>query len=186
VEGPLTWQDRPVAGSLRGQLLIAAPQLIDYFRRTVVLVIEHTDEGAMGVVLNRPTDAEVSELVPELAELAGGDAVVHAGGPVARDTIVALGDFERPEEAGTPVAGTLGLLSPDRPDPALRRMRVYAGYAGWAPGQLDAELDQDAWIVGQAAPDDPFATHDLWTAVLARKGGSYALLASMPSDPSLN
>ncbi len=175
-----------MAGSLRGQLLIAAPQLIDYFRRTVVLVIEHTEEGAMGVVLNRPTDAEVAELVPDLAELAGEDAVVHAGGPVAPEAVVALGDFERPEEAGTPVSGTLGLLDPDRPDPALRRLRVYAGYAGWAPGQLDAELEQEAWIVGQAAPDDPFATDDLWTAVLARKGGPYALLASMPSDPSMN
>jgi len=176
-----------VTGSLRGQLLIAAPQLIDYFRRTVVLVIEHTDEGAMGVVLNRPTSAEVSELVPDLAELAGEDAVVHAGGPVAPDAVIALGDFEQPEEAGTPVSGTLGLLDPDQPDPALRRLRVYAGYAGWAPGQLDAELEQEAWIVEQAAPDDPFCSRDdLWAALLARKGGSYALLASMPSDPTLN
>jgi len=176
-----------VTGSLRGQLLIAAPQLIDYFRRTVVLVIEHTDEGAMGVVLNRPTSAEVSELVPDLAELAGEDAVVHAGGPVAPDAVIALGDFEQPEQAGTPISGTLGLLDPDQPDPALRRLRVYAGYAGWAPGQLDAELGQEAWIVEQAAPDDPFGSRaDLWAALLARKGGSYALLASMPSDPTLN
>jgi putative transcriptional regulator len=176
-----------VAGSLRGQLLIAAPQLIDYFRRTVVLVIEHTDEGAMGVVLNRPTSAGVAELVPDLAELAGEDAVVHAGGPVAPDAVIALGDFEQPEEAGTPVSGTLGLLDPDQPDPALRRLRVYAGYAGWAPGQLDAELEQEAWIVEQAAPDDPFGSRDdLWAALLTRKGGSYALLASMPSDPTLN
>ncbi|MGI8660107.1 MAG: YqgE/AlgH family protein [Thermoleophilaceae bacterium] len=176
-----------MTGSLRGQLLIAAPQLIDYFRRTVVLVIEHTDEGAMGVVLNRPTDAEVAELVPDLAELTGEDAVVHAGGPVAPDAVIALGDFEQPEEAGTPISGTLGLLDPDRPYPALRRLRVYAGYAGWAPGQLDAELAQEAWIVEQAAPDDPFGSRDdLWTALLARKGGSYALLASMPPDPTLN
>lgn len=172
---------------LRGQLLIAAPQLVDYFRRAVILVIAHTDEGAMGVVLNRPTDAGVADAVPDLAELAGDEAVVHAGGPVAPEAVVALGDFEHPEEAGTPISGTLGLVDPERPDPALRRLRVYAGYAGWAPGQLDAELEQEAWIVEQAAPDDPFATEDdLWTSVLARKGGSYALLASMPADPSLN
>lgn len=171
---------------LRGQLLIAAPQLADYFRRTVILVIVHSDEGAMGVVLNRPTDTDVADAVPDLAGLAGDEAVVHAGGPVAPEAVVALGDFERPEEAGTPIGGTLGLVDPERPNPELRRLRVYAGYAGWAPGQLDAELKQEAWIVEQAAPDDPFATGDLWSEVLARKGGSYALLASMPADPSLN
>ena len=175
-----------MAESLRGQLLIAAPQLIDYFRRTVVLVIEHTDEGAMGLVLNRPTATAVAEAVPALAELAEEDDVVHAGGPVQPDAVLALGDFEQPGEAGTPVLGTLGLLEPDAPTPALRRLRVYAGYAGWAPGQLDAELEQDAWIPAEVAPDDPFATGDLWPAVLLRKGGDYALMASMPIDPRLN
>ena len=169
-----------------GQLLIAAPQLVDYFRRTVVLVIEHTDEGAMGLVLNRPTATAVAEAVPALADLAGEDEVVHAGGPVEPDALLALGDFERPIEAGTRVFGTLGLLDPEGPPPALRRLRVYAGYAGWAPGQLDAELEQDAWIQGDVAPDDPFATGDLWPAVLRRKGGDYALMASMPIDPRLN
>ncbi len=175
-----------MADSLRGQLLIAAPQLLDYFRRTVILVVAHDQDGAMGIVLNRPTVAGVAEAVPDLAGLAGDDAVVHAGGPVAPEAVVALGDFEAPEEAGTPISGTLGLLDPRRPEPVLRRVRVYAGHAGWAPGQLDSELEQDAWIVAQAAPDDPFATDDLWTAVLTRKGGSYALLASMPADPSMN
>lgn len=172
--------------TLKGQLLIAAPQLVDYFRRTVVLVVEHTDEGAMGLVLNRPTETEVSEAVPDLADLAEGVDVVHAGGPVQPDAVVALGDFEEPEEAGTPVSGSLGLLDPERPDPALRRLRVYAGYAGWAPGQLDAEVEEGAWIPEPAAPDDPFTEDDLWTTVLQRKGGAYSLMVSMPIDPSLN
>jgi len=175
-----------MSGSLRGKLLIAAPQLHDYFRRTVLLVVEHTDEGAMGVVLNRPTENEVVVVVPELAELAGAGEVVHAGGPVNPDSVLALGDFEDPLDAGTHIAGPLGLLDPEQDDPQLRRLRVYAGYAGWAPGQLDAELEQDAWIVEQAAADDPFAHGDLWPAVLQRKGGAYSLLASMPADPTLN
>ncbi len=171
--------------SLRGQLLIASPQLADYFHRTVVLVLEHTDEGAMGLVLNRPTDAPTDETVPELADLPD-DGIVHAGGPVQPDAVLVLGDFEDPGEAGTPVSGTLGLLDPDAPRPALRRARVYAGYAGWAPGQLDAELEEEAWITEAAAPDDPFGAGDLWPDVLARKGGGFALLATMPDDPTLN
>ena len=172
--------------SLRGQLLIAAPQLSDYFRRTVVLVVEHTEEGAMGVVLNRPTETVVAEAVPELADLADPEDVIHAGGPVAPDAVIALGDFEEPDEAGTPVAGSLGLVDPERTDPALRRLRVFAGYAGWAPGQLDQELEAEAWIVGPVGDDDPFTDEDLWPAALQRKGGAYALLATMPVDPGLN
>lgn len=172
--------------SLRGQLLIAAPQLSDYFRRTVVLVVEHSDEGAMGLVLNRPTESEVAEAVPSLSPLVDGDDLVHAGGPVQPDSVLVLGDFEEPDEAGTPVSGTLGLLDPDRTEVDMRRVRVFAGYAGWAPGQLDDELEQEAWITEPVAPDDPFSDDDLWSAALQRKGGQYALLASMPADPTLN
>ena len=172
--------------SLRGQLLIAAPQLTDYFRRTVVLVIEHTEEGAMGIVLNRRTEAEVMEVVPSLAELTDKDDVVHDGGPVEPDSVLALGDFVDPEEAGKQVAGSLGLLDPDRPEPALRRLRVFAGYAGWSPGQLDAEMEQDAWIVTPARPEDAFAPDDVWRDVVQRKGGNFALMATMSLDPRLN
>jgi len=173
-------------GLLRGQLLIAAPQLVDYFRRTVVLVLEHGEDGAMGLVLNRPTETEVADAVPALAELAGYGDVVHAGGPVEPAAVLALGDFEDPDEVGTPVTGTLGLLDPDRPDPDLRRLRVFAGYTGWAPGQLDAEVSEDAWLTAPATPDDPFTDGDLWPVVLQRMGGAYALMASMPTDPTMN
>lgn len=175
-----------MADSTRGQLLIAAPSLFDYFRRTVILVLEHTEDGAMGVVLNRASETLVSEAVPALAELPGGDELVRLGGPVSPQSVVALGDFERPEEAGTQVIDTLGTLDPDADNDSLRRLRVYAGYAGWAAGQLDGELEAEAWIVTDAAVDDPFADGDLWAEALARKGGKYRLLATMPSDPSLN
>lgn len=172
--------------SLRGQLLIAAPSLFDYFRRAVVLVLEHTPDGAMGVVLNRASETPVAEAVPALAELPGADDLVRLGGPVAPESVVALGDFEDPEEAGTRVVGSLGTLDPDSPNSSLRRLRVYAGYAGWGPGQLDGELEQGAWIVQAADPDDPFRDDDIWSEALRRKGGGYRLLATMPADPSLN
>ena len=172
--------------SLRGHLLIAAPSLFDYFRRTVVLVLEHTPDGAMGVVLGRETETLVSDAVPALAELAGDDEVVYLGGPVAPEAVVALGDFEQPDEAGTRVVGSLGTLDPDGANDSLRRLRVFAGYAGWAPGQLDAELESDAWIVQPADAEDPFRPGDIWSDALGRKGGRYRLMATMPADPSLN
>ena len=171
---------------MRGHLLIAAPSLFDYFRRTVVLVLEHTSDGAMGVVLGRSSDTRVADAVPVLAELPGADDLVYLGGPVSPQSVVALGDFERPEEAGTHVVGSLGTLDPDGTNESLRRVRVYAGYAGWAPGQLDGELEQGAWIVQDADPEDPFRAGDLWAEALARKGGRYRLMATMPADPSLN
>ena len=172
--------------SLRGQLLIAAPSLFDYFRRSVVLVLEHTPDGAMGVVLNRESETPVAEAVPALAELPGADGRVRLGGPVAPESVVALGEFEDPDEAGTLVLGSLGTLDPEAPGSSLRRLRVYAGYAGWGPGQLDGELEQGAWIVQAADSDDPFRDDDIWSEALRRKGGGYRLLATMPVDPSLN
>jgi putative transcriptional regulator len=172
--------------SLRGQLLIAAPSLFDYFRRSVVLVLEHSPEGAMGVVLNRESETPVAEAVPVLASFAEPDELVRIGGPVAPQAVVALGDFDDIQEAGTHVVGSLGTLDPDAENQSLRRVRVYAGYAGWAPGQLDGELEAEAWLVMPARPDDPFEDGDIWSTALRRKGGSYKLLSTMPADPSLN
>jgi putative transcriptional regulator len=175
-----------VAESVRGHLLIAAPSLFDYFRRTVVLVLEHTPDGAMGVVLGRSSETRVADAVPALADLPCADDLVHLGGPVSPQSVVALGDFGRPEEAGTHVVGSLGTLDPDGTNESLRRVRVYAGYAGWGPGQLDGELEEDAWIVHDADPSDPFRAGDIWSDALERKGGRYRLMATMPADPSLN
>jgi len=172
--------------SLRGHLLIAAPVLHDYFRRTVVLVIEHTPDGAMGVVLNRESETLVAEAVPQLAELAPEEELVRIGGPVAPQSVVALGEFADVAEAGTHVVDSLGTLDPDAENASLRRIRVFAGYTGWARGQLDAELEQEAWMVTPAQADDAFADGDIWSHALRRKGGSYRLLSTMPADPSLN
>jgi putative transcriptional regulator len=175
-----------MAESLRGQLLIAAPSLHDYFRRTVVLVLEHTPEGAMGVVLNRQSETRVAEAVPQLADLADADELVRIGGPVAPQSVVAIGEFDDVDEAGLHVVGAVGTLDPEAPNVSLRRLRVYAGYAGWAPGQLDGELQEDAWVVMPAEPGDPFTDKDIWSEALRRKGGNYRLLSTMPADPSLN
>jgi putative transcriptional regulator len=172
--------------SLRGHLLIAAPALHDYFRRTVVLVIEHTDDGAMGVVLNRESETLVAEAVPQLADLAPEEELVRIGGPVSPQSVVALGEFADVAEAGTHVVGTLGTLDPDSENASLLRIRVFAGYTGWGPGQLDEELEQDAWVVTPAQPEDAFGDGDIWSEALKRKGGSYRLLSTMPADPSLN
>ena len=171
---------------LRGHLLIAAPSLFDYFRRTVVLVIEHTPEGAIGVVLNRESDTRVAEAVPQLADLAADDDLVRIGGPVAPESVVALGEFGDIGEAGTAVTGRLGTLDPDSGNGSLRRLRVYAGYAGWSAGQLEGELEQDAWVVAPAESEDPFSADDIWSRALQRRGGAYRLLATMPPDPSQN
>jgi putative transcriptional regulator len=149
-------------------------------------VLEHSPDGAMGVVLGRETETRVADAVPALAELPGADEVVYLGGPVAPESLVALGDFEDPEEAGTQVIGSLGTLDPDGDNESLRRLRVFAGYAGWGPGQLDGELEQDAWIVQAADLEDPFRSGDIWSDALGRKGGRYRLMATMPADPSLN
>ncbi len=175
-----------MADSLRGQLLIAAPALHDYFRRTVVLVIEHTGDGAMGVVLNRGSETLVADAVPQLAELAAEEELVRIGGPVSPQSVVALGEFADPAEAGTPVVGSLGTIDPDAENVSLRRIRVFAGYTGWAPGQLDDELEQEAWVVTPAQAGDAFADGDIWSEALRRKGGNYRLLSTMPADPSLN
>lgn len=178
--------------SLRGHLLVAGPALLDpNFRRTVVLVGEHGDEGAMGVVLNRPAPIPVEEAVPPLAALVGDDGLVYVGGPVQPQAIVVLGEFEEPERAGVLVFGSIGFL-PGEVDPdlvgELGRARVFAGYAGWGPGQLESELAESSWIVEPALPEDVFTDEPehLWSEVLRRKGGPFAVLALMPDDPRLN
>jgi putative transcriptional regulator len=178
--------------SLKGQLLIAGPALVDpNFRRTVVLVGEHSEEGALGVVLNRTAEATVLDAVPELASLVAGLDHVHVGGPVQPSAIVVLADFVEPDRAGSIVLDSVGFL-PAEVDPdelgELRRARVFVGYAGWGPGQLESELEEDSWIVEPALADDVFTPEpeELWSEVLRRKGGPFGVLALMPLDPSLN
>ena len=178
--------------SLRGQLLVAGPALLDpNFHRTVVLVCEHDEDGAMGLVLNRPSPIPAEQAIPELSGALGTDETLWVGGPVQTTSVVVLADFDDAGE-GMPVAGHVGLVLPDtdldQVATEVRRARAFLGYAGWGGGQLDGEVARDDWIVADFAPEDAF-TEDpdqLWSRVLGRKGGSYALLATMPPDPSVN
>jgi putative transcriptional regulator len=181
-----------VVPSLRGQLLIAAPTLLDpNFSRTVVLICEHGDEGALGLVLNRRTELEVAAAVPELHELIDGDDHLWSGGPVQPSSIVLLAEFDDPGEA-LMVTGDVGLVlegtDMDSLGDTTRRARAFVGYSGWGAGQLEAEVEADDWIIAPSDPEDAFTDEpgDLWRRVLERKGGRYALLATMPPDPSLN
>jgi putative transcriptional regulator len=179
--------------SLAGQLLLASPSLRDpNFNRTVILVGVHSDEGAMGVVLNRPSDVTVGEAVPQLEPAIDEAEPIYVGGPVQPGSIVFLAEFLDPAPAGLFVLGRIGFPVPDvdvdELAQATDRGRVFAGYAGWGEGQLEAELDQGDWIAHAALPEDVFtqAPAELWSAALTRKGGSYALLARMPFDPRVN
>jgi putative transcriptional regulator len=178
--------------TLEGQLLIASPALLDpNFRRTVVLITEHSDEGAAGLVLNRPSPSSVSELVPELEPLVEDEEQVWLGGPVQPNAVLVLGEFVDPEDAAVPLFGSLGFPALDDPGevvPATTRRRVFAGYAGWGAGQLENELGHEDWIIEEASNDDAFTENpeNLWSDVLRRKGGIYELVARIPEDPSVN
>jgi putative transcriptional regulator len=182
-----------MAESLTGQLLLASPTLRDpNFIRTVVLVSVHSEEGAMGVVLNRPSEVTVSEAVPQLEDAVAEEEPVYVGGPVQPSSIVFLAEFLDPSPAGLLVLGRIGFPAPDAGieelTEATARRRVFAGYAGWGEGQLDAEVQEGDWIAHTALPEDVFTDlpEELWATVLTRKGGSYALIARMPADPSVN
>jgi putative transcriptional regulator len=179
-------------GTLGGSLLIAGSSLFDpNFRRTVVLIGHHDDEGAVGVVLNRPTEHAVADAAPPLAPLVPPGDRLYLGGPVQVEAAVVLADFERPEVAEVLAFGSVGFLpqevEPDELGP-LRRARVFAGYAGWGPGQLEAELEEDAWLVVPATVEDVFAEDAgrLWATVVERSGPRNRLLTTLPVDPSMN
>ena len=186
-------RDGPIEGSLRGKLLIATPTLTDpNFWRSVVLVAEHSEEGAMGLVLNRPLEVLVADAVEPLRELVDGDDAVYQGGPVEPQAVLALAEFADPADAVSLAFDEIGFVSSE-PDVealqgAVRRARVFAGYAGWSAGQLEEELAEDAWIVEPAQPAGVFAEDatELWSSVLKRRGALGTMLAMMPPDPSVN
>jgi putative transcriptional regulator len=181
--------------SLKGRLLLANPAMPDpNFHRTVVLMLEHSDDGAVGLVLNRPTDTSVGGALPQWSDLAADPPVLFVGGPVEPGAAICLaevtGSTER--ESWRPVLGGLGTLDLSA-DEALASegvsgLRVFAGYAGWAPGQLEAELEAQGWFVVDARPGDALCPRpgQLWSTVLRRQGGWLAALASFPAEPSVN
>ena len=177
---------------LRGSLLISSGGLFDpNFRHTVVLIGEHNSEGALGVVLNRALDITVRQAVPALSHLVPDGESLFQGGPVQPTSPVLVAELAHPEAADILVFGSVGFLVgevSEDVEPDILRARVYAGYSGWGPGQLEAEMDADSWIVEPAREDDVFtdAPDLLWSRVLERKGGEYRRLSRMPYDPSMN
>lgn len=181
--------------STKGRLLIASPALDDgVFDRTVVYVLEHTPEGALGVVLNRPS-SEID--VPGLGAwktLLAPPAFVFAGGPVEEQALIGLAatDSGRPGEGWAPIAGGIGSVDlgtePNEVAPVIDRARIFRGYAGWAASQLDGELAIDAWIVVDAVAEDVFSSDPdhLWRTVLSRQPGRLSWLAHYPDDVELN
>lgn len=179
--------------TIRGQLLIAGPTLGDpNFWRTVVLIVEHNEDGALGLVLNRPSETTVGEAVPQLAELVDPEDDVLVGGPVQQSGVIVLAEFEDPSDAALIAFEDIGIVGTSseviETYTGVRAARAFAGHAGWGPGQLEDELERGDWIVEPARRSDAFDTEpsELWPAVLTRKGGSYALIARMPADPSQN
>lgn len=188
-------EDADAERGLTGKLLIAEPMLEDpNFERSVVLLIEHGEEGALGVVLNRPTDIDVAAVLDGWGDLAADPPVLYVGGPVSQDSLVALGRRAPGggTEGWTQVFDDLGAvdlhLEPAELAPQLAGIRVFVGYSGWGPLQLEDELAQDAWVVVDAAVDDVFAAdpEEMWRAVLRRQGGKLARLANFPPHPSVN
>ena len=177
---------------LTGQLLIANAGLFDpNFRRSVILIGHHDEDGAVGVVLNRSLGITVREAVPPLGDLVEADEPLFSGGPVQADSVVVVADFSDPSRAQLLAMGSIGFLPPETDEDdltAIRRARVFAGYAGWTGGQLEAELDQDSWVLEPAQPGDVFHREPerLWNDVLRRKGQAFDMLRLMPDDPAMN
>lgn len=178
----------------KGMLLVATPPLVDpNFDRTVVLLLEHGDGGAVGLVLNRPSETRVADALPGWELLTAEPGTIFVGGPVADDAAIALGAARR-HDAGagwSPVVREVGTIDlhrdPDDVYAEISAIRVFAGYAGWGPGQLEAELAEQAWVVLPSVPEDIIgAPEGLWRRVLLRQGGRTAWLANAPADPSLN
>ena len=179
-----------------GRLLVATPVLTEgAFARTVVQLLQHSDDdGALGVVLNRPTETPLADVLPGWALLSPEPVLVFEGGPVQQTAAICLGRLaaEAPADPsyalvpGAPWLGTVD-LDLDAAD-AVEEVRVFAGYAGWTAGQLEAEVEEGAWWVLDALPGDCFSTEPelLWRQVLRRQGLPLALAASYPPDPSLN
>jgi putative transcriptional regulator len=180
---------------LAGRLLLATPLLRDpNFLRTTVFIAEHSPDGAVGVVLNRPSDTDVGGVLPAWESAITSPAVVFVGGPVAQEGALALARVggTLPETGFQPVVDGFGVVDLESDSslltPHLASMRVYAGYAGWGPGQLDAEIEEGSWYVVTGAPDDVFCSRPevLWRDVLRRQGGELAMVSTFPPDPSLN
>jgi putative transcriptional regulator len=176
--------------SLAGRLLVATPALADdNFAHAVVLLLDHTDEGALGVVLNKPSEVPVSQALPEWEVLAAPPDLVFVGGPVQQEALVALAPVAGELPGTEPVVPGIAIVDLEG-DPVvlaadIDHVRVFVGYAGWSGGQLEAEIEAGGWFVVDSAPADPFtdAPEALWQTVLRRQGGVFR---TVPENPNLN
>jgi putative transcriptional regulator len=187
----------PGATPTKGRLLVATPPLDDpNFDRTVVYVLEHHADGALGVVVNRPTDELLGEPLERWTDLQAMPAAVFDGGPVEPNALIALAlahePLDEPTDELAPISGRVASADLTT-DPAfvaasVTAVRIFRGYAGWGPGQLEGELEAGAWLLLDAIPDDIFDDHPdlLWRTVLRRQGGRLAWLANAPDDLSAN
>ena len=183
------------AASARFQLLVSAPDLgDDNFDQTVVLVMEHDTDGALGLVLNRPSGTEVSEHLPDLMPLTVSPPVFFVGGPVSIGGLLALGlrSLDAETRNVAPIDGPLVMVDPEAlvngEVEGIDAVRLYTGYSGWSAGQLDAELASGAWHIVRAMPDDVLCIEPegLWRAVMRRQGGRLASQSLYPEDLSSN
>ncbi len=180
--------------STRGRLLVAAPTLLDSnFYRSVVFILEHNEEGAIGVVLNRPSELPVSTAIEGWAKKATEPAVVFLGGPVSPSSVIALASFDLTTagERWNQILGSIGTVDLELPPeevPGLDGVRMFAGYAGWTGGQLEAELVTGSWFVVDAERNDVQTGNpgELWWDVCARQTSSIRHLAHYPYDPRHN
>lgn len=174
---------------LGGKLLLANGSLFgDVFRQTAILMAEHGDEGALGFVVNRPTEMMVSHDGP-VAALGELDETVYSGGPVQQSLLSVIAEFENPEVASRVIFDSVGFADLEAADPSgVKRARVFAGYSGWGPGQLEGELEEGSWVVTEPTADLIFEVEAgrVWQEALRRMGGEYALMATMPYDPGMN
>ncbi|NNE72437.1 MAG: YqgE/AlgH family protein [Acidimicrobiales bacterium] len=178
--------------SQRGRLLVATPEMGDpNFDRSVVFIVEHNADGALGVVLNQPTGIAVADALPRWASAVTSPAELFRGGPVGTDALLGLmvADPLDPPAGFVPAHGAIGTIDLEQaPDDSTYRARVFSGYSGWAAGQLDAELLADAWHPVDARPGDIVHREPdrLWFDVLGRQRGKLRLLANYPDDPRVN
>lgn len=178
---------------MKGRLLVATPGLVDpNFDRTVILVLDHADAGAVGIVLNRPSELDLAEPLPTWSTLASAPTVVFVGGPVAPSAAIALGRGETDVDGWTPVFPGIGVVdvrrAPEAYDGTVDEVRLFAGYAGWGPGQLDHEITSGAWFVMAPEVDDVIsdAPEHLWSEVLRRAEDAGELFAQQAPQPWLN
>lgn len=177
-----------------GKLLVAEPFMIDpYFRRAVVLLCEHNEEGSVGFILNKKTEMKVTDLIPTFPEF---DAEIFYGGPVQTDTLHYVhnvgtmledsikltdgvywgGDFESLQ-----FLITSGLIEP-------HNIRFFVGYSGWSAGQLDEEMETGSWVTADMHANYLFKTKPdgLWSEVMYNKGNRFEIIADIPEHVSLN